>query len=785
MKHIYLLIFFVISTSSLWAQTDINIELISHTSLGAIANDVWGYVDSSGREYAIVGTRPNTQIYLLNDSLPPKLIKTIDGFNSIWRDYKSFGTYVYAVADQGKEGLTIIDMSMAPDSISYQRWTDTIYTSQVPVLLEKCHNLYIDTSGFAYLSGCNPGNGGIIILDLRISPNDPTIVGVEDEAYAHDVVTYQNKMFTSEIYEGNLGIYDITHLDMPLFLARQNTSSSFTHNAWPSDDGQFIFTTDERGRGFVDAYDISDIDNIRLLDKYRPNDQESVLPHNTHYQNGFLVTSWYSEGLIVIDAHRPHNLIRVGQYDTNPQNANGNWGAYPFLPSGNILATDMENGLYVLKPHYMQAAYLEGKVINKDTQKPINGASIQLVTKSPTFEVSNADGSYATGIALSGLVTVIVSHPEYTPDTVQLILVESKLLEYNFEMEQKSKFKITGQVLDLSGAAISDANLILVGNETTLESASNEFGMFEITAIQDIYDIYVAKWGFLHKSFSSVVVDQNTDLTAQLEQGYQDDFFSDLGWTVTGDALRGQWIRDIPKGTFFGSQLSNPDQDVNDDLGPFCYVTGNNNSAVGTDDVDDGSTILNSPEIDISNYQDPFIEFKYWFFNDGGAGTPNDQLNISIMDSNNVYQVMTIKDTFVISEWRPIRFRIKDFTNATKLRLIIEASDDKAQGHLVEAGIDAFKILDEGSTTSNTEITNDKIVLWPNPALDFITIDLPKDYKYSQIRIVDIMGRVICQNVTEPRLFSLLNIKGGLYFVQLRADNGSKLTLPFTKISIR
>ena len=27
----------------------------------------------------------------------------------------------------------------------------------------------------------------------------------------------------------------------------------------------------------------------------------------------------------------------------------GNWGNYPWLPSGNIIAADMQNGLYVLK----------------------------------------------------------------------------------------------------------------------------------------------------------------------------------------------------------------------------------------------------------------------------------------------------------------------------------------------------------------------------------------------------------------------------------------------------
>ena len=44
----------------------------------------------------------------------------------------------------------------------------------------------------------------------------------------------------------------------------------------------------------------------------------------------------------------------LAQYDTHPQNViynqyHGNWGNYPWLPSGNIIAGDMQNGLFMLK----------------------------------------------------------------------------------------------------------------------------------------------------------------------------------------------------------------------------------------------------------------------------------------------------------------------------------------------------------------------------------------------------------------------------------------------------
>ena len=62
--------------------------------------------------------------------------------------------------------------------------------------------------------------------------------------------------------------------------------------------------------------------------------------------------SYYLYGLQVLDVSDPTNLIHVGAYDTYLQNStyiyNGAWGVYPYLPSGNILISDRQTGLYVL-----------------------------------------------------------------------------------------------------------------------------------------------------------------------------------------------------------------------------------------------------------------------------------------------------------------------------------------------------------------------------------------------------------------------------------------------------
>ena len=62
-------------------------------------NDIWGWVDSSGNEYAIVGMNNGTSIIDLSDPLSPQEVLFVPGMNSIWRDIKTYGHYAYVTTD--------------------------------------------------------------------------------------------------------------------------------------------------------------------------------------------------------------------------------------------------------------------------------------------------------------------------------------------------------------------------------------------------------------------------------------------------------------------------------------------------------------------------------------------------------------------------------------------------------------------------------------------------------------------------------------------------------------
>ena len=63
--------------------------------------------------------------------------------------------------------------------------------------------------------------------------------------------------------------------------------------------------------------------------------------------------SYYYDGLQVWDVRDPQNISRVLHFSTSniPHRPTfeGAWGVYPFLPSGVILVSDMQEGLFVIE----------------------------------------------------------------------------------------------------------------------------------------------------------------------------------------------------------------------------------------------------------------------------------------------------------------------------------------------------------------------------------------------------------------------------------------------------
>jgi len=356
MQQKLITIFFTLLSLSSFAQ--VNITEASRVSYpSAEMSDIWGYTAPDGREYGIVTT--NQSVHIVDVTVPSNPVQklAVTGLpNTYWRDAKEWNGYAYVVTEGGG-GLQIIDMSNLPNNLAQSDvsyWTGGSWSGG-NVNFSTAHDIYIDEFGYGYILGANYGVGGAIIIDLNSNPTNPTVVGVYDVRYIHDAFVRDNIMWAAEVNNGIFSVVDVSNKANLTVLATQATSSNFTHNIWLSDDSQTAFTTDETGGAFIDAYDVSNLGNITLLDKYQSSPGANVIPHNVFVYNDYLVISYYKDGVVIVDASNPKKMIEVGNFDTFDASQNGNhtgngfngcWGVYPYFASETILGCFLRRNSY-------------------------------------------------------------------------------------------------------------------------------------------------------------------------------------------------------------------------------------------------------------------------------------------------------------------------------------------------------------------------------------------------------------------------------------------------------
>lgn len=707
----FLLLFLTIPT---FAQ--FNVTLQSQFSYNEDTNDIWGYAAPDGKEYALVGLRNGVSIVDVTDPANPIEKAYVPGASTTWRDLKTWETYAYVTNEQSGGLLVInlenIDAGLTTDDWYY--WAPTLPGGE----LATCHNIFIDEFGYAYLAGCRNtdaeriNNGGMLYIDLFTDPWLPSFVNFGPPTYSHDVYVRDNIMYSSEVYEGWFSIYNVSDKINTQLLGTQETTAGVTHNAWPSDDSNYLYTTDETSNAPVGSYDVSDPTDIQLLDDFRPLTTlgDGVIPHNVHVYQDWLIISYYTDGCIIVDGSNPSNLIEVGNFDTYfPATADffGAWGAYPFLPSGNILVSDIGNGLFVLAPNYVNACWLEGNVTDVVTGAPLNNVLVEIDATQLNTENSDFDGDYKTGIATSGSYQVTYSLDGYIPQTVTVVLVNGEIIIQDIQLQPAVPVNVSGQVISSqTGAPIPNADVVIQNLGISVYTTADVNGNFTLPDIlSGVYNIYAGSWGYKNAGIDqTLTISDVNGIIIELETGYADDFLFDFGWSVSGDADAGIWELGEPEGTSTGGfggggEIANTEFDIDSDIGDRCFVTGNGGGNAGNDDVDDGTTTLTSPVMDLSTYNEPIVKYYTWFFNGGGQnGDPNDEFVIRI---NNGITEVTI-ETISISNsiWNvPSEINLVDFISITSnMTIIFETADQPNTGHIVEAAVDGFEVI-EGNLT--------------------------------------------------------------------------------------
>jgi choice-of-anchor B domain-containing protein len=796
-KIIFAAFAFIAIASSVSAQT--NLSLLGHYPYpnGVSASNLTGYVDTAGNEYALVGT--STGLSIVDISVPTNptqlyLVPGATGQGAFWREVREYNGFAYVTTEQSS-GLQVVDLRWLPDSIGYH----TIN----PMGITTSHTVFIDENGIAYINGTNVGVGGVVFLDLNANPWNPPVLGNFNNNYMHDCFARNDTMWGALINDGFLKVVDVTNKAntnvQSNTLTTFATPNNFTHNCWLSDDSKYIFTTDERPDSYLACYDVSDLNNVTETDRIQVDPGSNTIIHNTYYMNDYCITSYYTYGIAIFDVTRKNNLQEVGNYDTSPSftgdGFNGAWGVWPYLPSGNIIASDIETGLWILQPTYQRSCYLEGLVKDSVCQTALNNVTIEILSSTVTDQ-TNFTGKYATGILQAGTYTVRFSKQGYaTKDYPGTVLTNGVLTTINVDLVPVSTTSLTINTLDaatqqpipFTRVIVKDDSGVDVVSISTDNSGTTNFCDF----VNGTYSVIAGKWGYVEKVDTQVIDPTNSTINIYLNQGYYDDFLLDYGWTKTGTASSGDWEKGEPVGTDYQGVTANTEDDIPGDNGIECYVTGNGGGAAGDDDVDNGSVSLKSPLFDLTNYGDAYISYYRWFFNNGGNGsTPNDSLVVILWGGQNnstILETVLESDSFQ-SQWKFKNYRVTDYLPvSTGMQVEFRASDANP-GHLVEAGVDVFSIVDSAVINSMEDVAGNTVIVsaYPNPFSNTITVDIQNQAGTNlQAEVINALGQTIIKIPVSGHR-QLINLgeglQTGMYILRLTDNKNVVSTTRLVKL---
>ena len=203
-------------------------------------------------------------------------------------------------------------------------------------------------------------NNGVHVIDTATDPVNPIQIGNTTlNSYVHDIYVRDNIAYCSHGNDGYF-IWDYTDASQPTLMA-STVTNGYNHSSWVAEDGSFAVFAEEVPRGLpLGIADLSNMQNGFIeVDNYFQfplilDDDVFNTPHNPFILGNYAIVSYYEDGVQIIDISDPSNPVLAGYYDTFPNNNNyagyfGCWGVYPYLPSGNIIASDRKYGLHVLQ----------------------------------------------------------------------------------------------------------------------------------------------------------------------------------------------------------------------------------------------------------------------------------------------------------------------------------------------------------------------------------------------------------------------------------------------------
>ena len=641
-----------------------NVTLFSWVTLaelgvpaGGNGNSCYGYTSPSGREYAILGTSSGTAFIEVTQPGNPVIVAQIAGPNSLWRDVRTYSNYCYAVSEGGG-GIQVMNLANI-DSGSV-----TSLPSVNDDATSSTHTLCIDAaSGYLYRSG--GGTNGLRIYSLA-NPAAPARVGTWNVRYSHEVsvfrytsgpaagkeIAYVCGGLNSGFQSTGLYVVDVTNKAVPVQLQYVTyPNATYAHQCWPSADMQWLYLDDE----------IDDLNQTRVFNISNPlsvsyvtnfaNAPASSIDHNLTVRGNLIFESNYRSGLRVKSNSNPGTPtapVEVAFFDTWPEDNdtiyNGLWNNYPWFPSGTVIGSDIEKGLFVWWVGTPQITFTPAR--DPDTISPGGQTlQVQIGEIAPgTLVAGTAKLHYSTGGAFTAVNLVAQGGGSYTaslPATPCGTVV---------------RYYYSGQ--STNGIVWSEP--------------------------EDAPEV-------LHQAVSATT----------LPVSFGDDFETNLGWVAgaPGDnATQGVWVRVNPTGT-----AAQPEDD-HSTSGTICWVTGSSNDVDAGKTTLTSPTLdlsgLSKPILRYWRWYSNSWRGVDVLDNSVHPSTEVFRVDVSNNNGSSWVNVETVGPSGLetIGGWNFHQFAVSQFvapTSQVKVRFVAQDLNTSTE---VEAAIDDFEVVDADCT---------------------------------------------------------------------------------------
>jgi choice-of-anchor B domain-containing protein len=323
----------------------------------------------------------------VTDPEVPRVVGAVPGPSSLWREVKVFqkwnpeagrhDAFAYVVSEAPTAGLQILDLSNLPDAVSLAETFRAFDTSHTVSLgnVDPATGAAPDggPEPVLYVQGARQPTVGIFALGIS-DPRHPEVLGRYTETYGHDVwigradgpraaacLPGHDPCDIVVVWTGiDVRVLDWTDKASPRVIGETVYGDlGYPHSGWISPDGNFLFSMDELDERLtgddsrVRVFDVRDWSRPTLAGEWRS--RTTAIEHNGYTRGHRYFMSHYERGVTILDVSDPLAPREAGFFDTFPAGEapefHGTWGIYPYLPSGTILASNIDGaaGLFVLR----------------------------------------------------------------------------------------------------------------------------------------------------------------------------------------------------------------------------------------------------------------------------------------------------------------------------------------------------------------------------------------------------------------------------------------------------